>query len=45
MQVVGEQHRMVEAHMAAFVEPLAQIAAARGLDLGTPVQVRPGDCK
>jgi hypothetical protein len=39
-QVVCEQAQMVEAHVGAFSEPLVALAAARGLDLGLPVQVR-----
>lgn len=29
---------MVESHVAAFCEPLARLAASRGLDLSAPVQ-------
>jgi hypothetical protein len=34
---------MVEAHVSAFSEPLAALAAARGLDLSLPVQVTAAD--
>jgi hypothetical protein len=39
-QVVGEQRRMIEAHMASFTAPLTALAAARGLNITAPVQVR-----
>ncbi|KIZ02693.1 glycine C-acetyltransferase [Monoraphidium neglectum] len=42
LQVVGEQRRMIEAHMASFTAPLTALAAARGLNITAPVQNEAG---
>jgi hypothetical protein len=45
LQVVGEQHQLVERHMAAFTARLAELQERHGLQLGSLEVSRTLSCK